>query len=197
MRRQAMTVILGALVLGGCASHTYAPGPGLSAADLGPDSARCRLLAQGTRPDTSFEASGSPNFVAATPGAALIVGTIATVVHDSETFDDCMQARGWRVADGMTNRPGAAQPAAETQAIPRQAIQQEALAPPAALAPVDRDRADRAARAQQAAEAWLAAQDVLNQPGSNRAKRSVYAVLCDAGDRSACFMLGTMYRSTD
>ena len=197
MRRHAITVILGALVLGGCASHTYAPGPGLSAADLGPDSARCRLQAQGTRPDTSFEASGSPNFVAAASGAALVVGAVATVVHDSETFDDCMQARGWRVSDGMTSGPGAAQPAAETQAVPRQAIQQETLAPPTGLAPDDRDRADRAARAQQAAEAWLAAQDVLNQAGSTKAKRSVYAVLCDAGDRSACFMLVTLYRPTD
>src|SRR5690242_7264487 len=101
MTRHSIYTLLGAglLSLGACAPHNYMPGPGMSAAELGPDEARCRLFARGTRPDTSFEAWGSPRDVAIATGAAVLLGGSSTAVHDSETVDDCMQARGWRIAD--------------------------------------------------------------------------------------------------
>jgi hypothetical protein len=55
---------LAPLLLGGCVTHTFAPGPGMAAADFEPDSAGCRLFARGTDPGFTFGASGSPKFVA-------------------------------------------------------------------------------------------------------------------------------------
>src|SRR5690348_13591640 len=95
LRRASITLVgFGVLSLGGCA-HNYVAGPGKSPLDLGRDTGRCHMLAHSTRPDTSFEAYGSPKDVAIMSGAALAVGALATLAHDSEAFDDCMQANGW------------------------------------------------------------------------------------------------------
>ena len=99
MQWRAMMNVVGLLSLGACASHTYVPGPGKLAADMGPDMAHCRLYAHMTRPDVSFGAAGSPKFVAIASAVAVVGGAIDTAIHDSETTDDCMQAHGWRVAD--------------------------------------------------------------------------------------------------
>lgn len=110
MPRHATAVVLGIglLSLGACAQHTYAPGPGMSASDLGPDSGRCHLLAHMTRPAMAFGASGSQKFVAVASAAAVVGGVIGTAIHDSETYDDCMQAHGWRVADAPAQPPSTA-----------------------------------------------------------------------------------------
>ena len=185
IRRCAFAFLgVGLLSLGACVQHSYVAGPGMSAAQFGPDSARCRLFARGTRPDTSFEAYGRPRDVAIATGAALIVGGIATAVHDSATFDDCMQARGWLVADGKPAGPAAAQPG---PVVGAQVPETQAPAPIATAPPIDDERAQRAARAENAAAAWLVAQRTLNE-GSDREKQGLYKVLCNAGDRSACVM---------
>src|ERR1019366_2275803 len=54
------------LSVGGCASHTWTPGPGVSMADFEPTKARCSLMASNS--GGGFAAYGSQNFVA---GAAL------------------------------------------------------------------------------------------------------------------------------
>ena len=43
MRKVGCIIIL-PLMLAGCVQHTFAPGPGMSAADFGPESAQCRLF---------------------------------------------------------------------------------------------------------------------------------------------------------
>jgi S1-C subfamily serine protease len=101
-------LLIGALAgLCACANHTFAPGPGMSAGDYGPDAARCRLFTRGSDPSFSFDASGSPKFVAGAMAGAVVAGAIATAVRENANFNDCMEARGWRIADN-------AQPAAAT-----------------------------------------------------------------------------------
>lgn len=191
--RHTILVFLGIGVasLGACAEHTYVPGPGMSAAELGPDSARCRLFAEGTRPDTSFEVQGSARDVAIGSAVMLGVGAIATAVHDNETFNNCMQARGWLVADNAAGS-NATRPVAMAGAVP-QPVTQSTLPPPVAdppsmaSRPVDDARALQAARAQQTAQAWLVAQGILNGPDTVQ-RHGLYTALCDGGDQSACVM---------
>jgi hypothetical protein len=63
------------------------------------------MLAHMTRPDTSFGAVGSDKFVATATAVAVIGGAIGTAVHDGEIYDDCMEMRGWRIADAATPAP--------------------------------------------------------------------------------------------
>jgi hypothetical protein len=102
MRAAALLMLV--LSLGGCAAHTWAPGPGMSAADFEPAKARCSLLARHSGGD--FAAFGSESYVA---GAALghAIGESAQAQRD---FNDCMLAAGWRIAD---------QPAAAAAAAPQ------------------------------------------------------------------------------
>ncbi len=211
MLRCQTVIVLGlmALSLGACAQHAYLPGPGMSTANLGPDQARCRLFARGTRPGVSFGASGSSKYVAIATAAVLVGAAVGNAVHDNLTYDDCMQAIGWQVADG--GNPGAnAAPtdpavndgAPQIQPSPEQLARQRALE--AALTPMnelsqfsmDPERATRMANAQRAAEVWLTAQQILNGPDSDRRKRALNAELCDAGDQSACVMALALARST-
>ena len=133
--------------LGACTPPSYTPGPGKSQAEYSPDAARCRLFARGTRPDTSFEAYGRPKDVAIATVAAAVVGGIGTVIHDNETFNDCMQANGWLVANGRAGNLAVTQPVVTSPTAPQQAAQPQPL----------NEREERAARAQRAAESWLIA----------------------------------------
>jgi hypothetical protein len=209
MRREwlSLLVALSTLSLSACAIQTWAPGPGKVAAELGPDSARCRLLARGTEPDTSFEASGSPKTVAIAATTMAVMGGIATAVHDSETYNDCMQAAGWipvgqtqsavvasAVPLPVTAAPLPDLPAASTSApAPPLAVAMTPLPEQAAEA---RERSEAAERAEAAAQAWLVAEEVLNS-NSDSQKRGLYGALCGAGDRSACVMAMALSRSQD
>lgn len=106
-RRTGSIVSLGLLcLLGACANHTWTPGPGKSALELGPDSAKCRIFARGANPGSSDEASGSPEFVAeSSAGAAVSYGN-ATVITPNENYNDCMRTNGWLIAGGA--QPGQA-----------------------------------------------------------------------------------------
>jgi len=85
--------------LGACVNHTFAPGPGMSSLDFEPDSARCRLMARGAVKDYEFGASGSPQFVASYTAGAALGAAIGRAIEQNANFNDCMEARGWRVAD--------------------------------------------------------------------------------------------------
>ncbi len=85
--------------LGACANHTFAPGPGMNVQDLGPNKAQCRLFARGSDPGYSFSAYGSPRFVAASMGGAALGAAIGSAVRQNSNFNDCMEARGLRMAD--------------------------------------------------------------------------------------------------
>jgi hypothetical protein len=105
-RRFGSIVSLGLLcLLGACANHTWAPGPGKTASEYGPDSAKCRIFARGANPGFSYEASGSPKFVAGSTAGAAIAYGIATAINTNENFNDCMETNGWLVADGALPAP--------------------------------------------------------------------------------------------
>lgn len=87
---------LSVLLLAGCATHTWAPGPGLSTADFEPAKARCSLLARHGGSD--FVAYGSQSYVA---GAA-VGHALGEAVRTQQDFNDCMLASGWQIADGQT-----------------------------------------------------------------------------------------------
>lgn len=82
-----------ALGLAGCVTHTWAPGPGMSAADFGPATARCRLVARHGGSD--FMAYGNAKEIA----AAELGNAIGESIRANRDFNDCMEASGWRIAD--------------------------------------------------------------------------------------------------
>jgi hypothetical protein len=106
--RKILPVSLSLVLLGGCVQHTFAPGPGLSSNDFGPDSARCRLFARGSQSGFAFGVSGSPKFVGAAMGGAALGYAISSAVERNQNFNDCMMARGWVVADGSAPTTDAA-----------------------------------------------------------------------------------------
>jgi S1-C subfamily serine protease len=90
---------LGAMVLlSACTAQNFVPGPGVSSARLGPDTEQCRLLAQDV----------SPSFA-------------TNAVSEDATFDDCMQTRGWRLANAAAEG-GAVTVATNAPAAPRRAL---------------------------------------------------------------------------
>ena len=185
IRRYATPALLGLLCLGAC-SHQYAPGPGKSDAEYGPDYGRCRLYAHSTRPDTSFAFSGSQKSVAIASGAALVLGGLETVAHDQEAVDDCMLANGWLHADGQT---ATVQPVTATPLPPPEATTTQATAPPTQPDP----RTEQIREAYRAAEAWAMAEAVMNNRlGTDQDRRALYLSLCGAGDRSACMMVTSL-----
>jgi hypothetical protein len=68
----------------------------MSAADVEPAKARCSLVAR--HGGSGFAAYGSPSFVL---GAA-IGDAIGEGIRAQQDFNDCMEASGWRIADGQT-----------------------------------------------------------------------------------------------
>jgi hypothetical protein len=79
-------------ILAGCATHQWVPGPGAQNLDFQQVQAQCSLLAENR--GGSFEASGSPRFVAgATLGYAL-----GDAVRQQDDFNTCMLASGWTIA---------------------------------------------------------------------------------------------------
>jgi hypothetical protein len=70
--------------------------------DFEPDSAQCRLFARGSRTGFAFGAAGSPKFVGAAMGGAALGYAIGSAIEKNQNFNDCLQARGWRIADGQT-----------------------------------------------------------------------------------------------
>lgn len=88
-----------AVLLSGCVNHDFVPGPGMLASDFEPESARCRIFARSNQSGYAFGAVGSPRFVTASVGGAAIGAGIAGAVQNNQNYNDCMMARGWRVAN--------------------------------------------------------------------------------------------------
>jgi hypothetical protein len=111
------------LIVSGCASHTWAPGPGMSAADFEPAKAQCSLMAR--HGGGGFAAYGDANFVA----GATVGNAIGETVRTQRDFNDCMAASGWKIADqsgaaSQVNQSSAASQA--TQSAARQAAAERA-----------------------------------------------------------------------
>lgn len=81
------------LLLSGCVTHTWAPGPGMSLSDSEPAKARCSLIARHGGSD--FVAYGNRSYVA---GAAL-GHAIGESVYLQQDFNDCLQVGSWQIAD--------------------------------------------------------------------------------------------------
>jgi len=92
------------LILGACVNHTFAPGPGMSADQFEPDSARCRIFAREDAPAFAFSAAGSQQFVESSMAGAAVGHTIGAAVRENQDYNDCMEALGWRVVDGQAHR---------------------------------------------------------------------------------------------
>ena len=133
------------LMLAGCVQHTFAPGPGMSAADFEPEFAQCRLFARGSRSGFGFAAAGSPRFVGASMAGAALGYAIGSAIETNQNFNDCMEARGWRIADhtqpaqgpmaatlATTEAPAA--PPALPAAAPQPSLVAAANQPPTVLA---------------------------------------------------------------
>ena len=125
----------------------------MSAEQFEPDAANCRLMARGSVRGTSIEAYGSAKFVATYTAAAAVGAAIDSAVQQNATFNDCMQARGWRVVDGSTPVPEASlytPVAITTQTIPAATVEQPVPVLAQASAPSDagmRPRQDFGVRA--------------------------------------------------
>ena len=199
MRRHGFILVAGvaSMMLSACAIRTWTPAPGKDPAELSRDSGRCELYAQGSEPDTSFEATGSARNVAIASGVMPAVGGVATAARDADAYNNCMEAAGWIPADRdqqVATLPAAPQPVTAT---PLPALQG---APPAAgpaplpvyatAPPPDAEQRAAQARAEQA---WVSAQRVMNT-GSDRQRRSLYGSLCGAGDGSACLRAAALSR---
>jgi membrane-associated protease RseP (regulator of RpoE activity) len=72
----------------------------MSAFNFEPDSARCRLIARGAQRGFAFEAAGSQQFVASATVGAAIGYSFSSAIEKNQNYNDCMMARGWRIADG-------------------------------------------------------------------------------------------------
>lgn len=125
LRLRGLLAITSLIILAACVHHTFAPGPGMSAMDFEPDSARCRIFARNDNPGFEFGASGSPRFVATSMAAAAIAGVVGTAIRENGNYNDCMEAHGWRVADGSPQAGGMAVPASNSLpgAAPEQPMQ--------------------------------------------------------------------------
>lgn len=107
---RALAWMSGLVSLTACQLPTYAPGPGMAAANINMGLAQCRLAARGMSKSFGFGAAGSPKFVAAAAVSAIAVGAIANAIDQRNIADDCMQAQGWRVVDTSRGFTPAAAP---------------------------------------------------------------------------------------
>jgi hypothetical protein len=89
---RAPCLIAVVLMLAGCATHTWVPGPDVRGT-FGEADGRCKLLANNT--GGGFYAQGSQQFVA---GAAL-GAAIGQAVKAQNNYNACMEANGWEIAD--------------------------------------------------------------------------------------------------
>src|SRR6185437_6430569 len=90
--RALFSLSLTGLVIAGCASHTWAPGPDAKGS-YDEASAQCSLMARHS--GGGFYASGRPGFVI---GAAL-GAAVGDAIRAQNDFNDCMKASGWVTAD--------------------------------------------------------------------------------------------------
>jgi hypothetical protein len=125
--KRAMAVMILVLSLGGCVSHNWAPGPGMSAADFGRAKARCSLLARHS--GSGFAASGSSSYVA---GAAL-GHAIGESIRANQDFNDCLEATGWLIDDQPPATPVAAPVALTAPPAPAAVVTPVALTSPSPI----------------------------------------------------------------
>jgi hypothetical protein len=81
-----------AVPLSGCVQHEWLPSSGMQSADFAPAKAQCSMIASNS--GVGFAAYGSQSYVA---GAAL-GNAIGNSIRAQETFNNCLLAKGWRVA---------------------------------------------------------------------------------------------------
>jgi hypothetical protein len=93
MNLAARLFLLLPLVASGCASHTWAPGPGIAGANFDVAKAQCSLMAR--HGGSGVVAVGSTAFVA----GAVIGSAIGDSIRAQNDFNDCMLAGGWKIVD--------------------------------------------------------------------------------------------------
>ena len=152
--RDLLTIALlaGSLIpLSACVTHNFVPGPGMSADDMPADKARCRMFSRGANPGHEFGAYGSPKFVAAAVATDAVVAGVGDAIRTNENYNDCMEARGWRIADTASPAPALAPTSAAT-----------IIQPPDQLRPLT------TAPNRPAARHWLGAESIANDSDIGR-----------------------------
>jgi hypothetical protein len=113
----AIIAAITGLALSGCASHSWAPGPGQNAAAFGPASGQCKLVAMSGGSGGGFVAArGSPQFVGAVVGGSVLLGAIGSAVRQHNIYEACMEANGFIAVDPAA--PVAAAPIAAVATTP-------------------------------------------------------------------------------
>lgn len=139
MRLHLIAGLLATATTAACAQHTWAPGPSATG-DFGVVSGQCKLMAMSGQTSGYVAASGSTRFVAAAVGTSVLVGGIASAVHQQNIYNACMEASGFVVTDG-----GAAPPQVPAQQMnatpPAAAVTDVAPAQPVACTKDDEKRA--------------------------------------------------------
>jgi hypothetical protein len=101
------------LALNACVpAHTWAPGPGVNAANYDKTSAQCSLMARHSGSD--FVVVGSQSYVT----GAVVGHNISEANRTQADFNDCMLAQGWKIADQPTTPPAPTAPAVLPPAPP-------------------------------------------------------------------------------
>lgn len=122
---------LSLVLLAGCASHTWAPGPD-ARGTFDEARGRCSLMARHS--GHGFYAAGSERFVA----SAALGAAIGNAIRTQNDFNDCMSANGWVMTDSHAqNALGTADPrfsaatpvAASARMTPAQAAEAQQPAP--------------------------------------------------------------------
>jgi membrane-associated protease RseP (regulator of RpoE activity) len=160
----------------------------MAVADYGPDTANCRIFARSNGPSMGFSASGSPKFVGASMVGAAIGAGIVSAIAQNQNYNDCMQARGWRVVEATKPAPSAEnlapQPAAPPTSAPVPLASGPRPATPVAAVPVT--TAATASTARSATSLAPAVAPAVPWPGSRRA---FLVRVLDVSPESAASML--------
>ena len=84
--------------LSGCATHNWVPGVGKQAYMFESEKAQCSLMARHS--GGGFYAQGTPGYVA----GAQMGHAMGEAVRTQTDFNDCMLAKGWRIADESSSQ---------------------------------------------------------------------------------------------
>jgi S1-C subfamily serine protease len=110
----------------------------MSGANFEVQSAQCRLAARDATGGMVFAASGSPRFVGASMAGAAIGSAIGSAIRENANYNDCMEARGWQIADRVPTQVAAGD---ATVTAPQPVVAAVPLPPPDAEARITGIRA--------------------------------------------------------
>jgi hypothetical protein len=111
-----------ALSLAACENHDWVSGQNMSQPQLHEDWKECSTFASEVRIDgTTQVRTGSPALIGAGIGGAIIGYGAASEIAHNQSFNQCMEARGWQAANSI-NLIGTMPPSFARAPIPRRQL---------------------------------------------------------------------------